>query len=255
MNLNGEVIGINTAIAEGAQSIGFAIPINMAKKLIPQLVEKGKITDRGWLGVQIQPMTDELAKSFGLEEGRGALVGDVIAGSPAEKVGLKRGDIILKFNDQNIGKSNELPGLVASTQSGKTVMLEILRDGKRQMLNVVLGKQELGEEAGLEKSGQGGEATVKKTDILGFVIRPLSAEDAQALGVPQGKGMLISRVEPGSSAEEAGVRSGDILFEVNGKTANSDAEYEKAISGVKKGNIVRLLIKRDNATIYVAFKV
>lgn len=251
-NLNGEVVGINTAIFAAGQGLGFAIPINMAKKLIPQLVEKGKITDRGWLGVAIQPMTEELAKSFGLEDESGALVGDVIAGSPAEKTGLKRGDVILKFDGQQIGKSVELPGLVASTPSGKTVDVEILRDGKKQTLKATLGKQETeaGTVAEKEKDGE-----AKKADVMGLIVKPLSMEDAHELGIPQGKGVLIARVEPGSSAEGAGLRSGDVLLEAGGKQINSMDEYKKAAGSLKKGNIVRLLVRRGNASIYVAFKI
>ena len=249
-NTRGEVVGINTAIFAGGQGLGFAIPINMAKRLIPQLVEKGKITNRGWLGVQIQEMTDELAKSFDLDTPKGALVGDVVAGSPAEKGGLKRGDVILKVDGKDIEKWSELPMLVASIESGKTIKLDVLRNGKRQELNVTLGKMPAeGEPVGREEDGK-----LKKADMLGLVVRVITMEEAHGLGVAQGKGVLVARVEPGSSAEGADVRAGDIIFEINGEAVNSSADYEGCLKKLKKGGIVRLLIKRGPATIYVAFK-
>lgn len=251
-NTAGEVVGINTAVFAGGQGLGFAIPINMAKKLIPQLVEKGKVTDRGWLGVQIQEVTDELAKSFNMDPARGALIGDVIAGSPAEKGGLKRGDIVLKFDDKEIDKSSELPGLVATSESGKVVTLQILRDGKKQELKITLDKMPSEETALVSGKSEDGK---KKVDALGLVVKAVSMEEAHELGVAQGKGVLIARVEPGSSAENADLRAGDLLFEVNGKPTNAVADYEKIISGVKKGGVVRLLIKRGTATLYVAFKI
>lgn len=253
-NLAGEVVGINTAIFAGGQGLGFAIPVNMAKKLIPQLVEKGKVTDRGWLGVMVQPVTEELAKSFGLEDAQGALVGDVVAGSPAEKSGLKRGDIILKYNDQEIHKSSELPAMVASSAPDKDVKLEVMRDKKRQSIDVTLGKQQ-GEEL-KDTSGKPEErAEGKKADVMGLIVKGISAEDAHELGMKQGKGVLVARVEPGSTAEGSDIRAGDVIFEVNGKEVNSAADYEKVASGLKKGNLVRLLLKRGNATLYVAFKI
>lgn len=255
-NLAGDVVGINTAIFAAGQGLGFAIPINMAKKLIPQLVEKGKVTDRGWLGVQVQPVTEELAKSFGLDEAKGALVGDVIAGSPAEKGGLRRGDIILKVGEQEIQKWNELPGIVASTQSGKSVQFEILRDGKKQTLNITLGKQqaEVAEAVQKGREEDGGTGAIKP-DVMGLVAKPLSMEEAHELGMKEGGAVIIARVESGSSSESAGVRAGDVLMEVNGKSTSTIDDYKKAISGVKKSNIVRLLLKRGNSTLYVAFKV
>jgi serine protease Do len=253
-NTSGEVVGINTAVFAAGQGLGFAIPINMAKKLVPQLVEKGKITDRGWLGVQMQEITEELAKSFGLDESKGALVGGVFGGSPAEKSGLKRGDIILKFDGHDINKTSDLPQLVSSTPVGKSVEIEILRDGKKQNLNVVLGRQPSDGEA--ESGGKKGEGSGQKAaGVLGLIVKNLSVEEAHRFGIKQGTGVLISRVEPGSSAEAAGIMPGDLLMEVNGKAIDSAGSYEKATSDLKKGGFVRLLVRRDNETIYVAFKI
>lgn len=254
-NTAGDVVGINTAILAAGQGLGFAIPINMAKKLIPQLVEKGRITDRGYLGVQLQMMTEELAKSFGLEEGKGSLVGDVVPGSPADKAGIKRGDVILKLDGEEINKPQELPSLVAAAGSNKTVTLEILRDGKKKEIQAKLGTMPQTENEAKPKGEADDRAGIKKPDILGLVVRALTMEDAHMLGIQQGKGMLIVRVESGSAAENVDVRPNDILFEINGKEVNSAAEYEKATAGLKKGSIVRLLVKRGNESLYVAFKI
>jgi serine protease Do len=254
-NTAGEVVGINTAIFSAGQGLGFAIPINMAKKLIPQLVEKGKITDRGWLGVQFQEIDEALAKSFGMDEPKGGLVGDVIPGSPAEKAGLKRGDIILSFDGKNVKKSSDLPGIVASTDVGKTVKMEIMRDGKKQTLDVTLGKQQIDESKGPKGAAETEKEEAKKPDIAGLVVRGLTPEEAHELGATPGKGILITRVEPGSSAEDAGIRSGDLLLEVGGKPITSAQDYQKVASGLKKGDVVRFLIRRGNSTVYVAFKI
>ncbi|MBI2974274.1 MAG: PDZ domain-containing protein, partial [Deltaproteobacteria bacterium] len=253
-NTSGEVVGINTAIFAAGQGLGFASPINMAKKLVPQLVEKGRVTDRGWLGVQVQEVTEELAKSFGLEEGKGALIGEIIGGSPAEKAGFKRGDIVLKFDGHDISKSTDLPPLVVSTPAGKSVEVEILRDGKKQSLTVVIAKQPSDGEAESGEKERAGSGQ-KQAEVLGLVVKNLGVEEAHRFGIKQGTGVLISRVEPGSAAEEAGIIPGDLLMEVNGKAVDSVASFEKATSGLKKGAFVRLLIRRDNETIYVAFKI
>lgn len=250
-NLAGEVVGINTAIFAAGQGLGFAIPINIAKNLIPQLVKHGKVTDRGYLGVQIQPVTEELAKSFNLPEEQGALVGNVLPGSPAEKAGIKRGDIIIEFDGQKIHKAIELPGMVAAMPSGKTVKLKVFANGKERELSVTLGKQSAEEIAA--KGAEEGE-TSAKADLLGLVVENLGAEEAGRLGIAPGKGVKIARVEPSSQAEAADVRSGDVLLEVNGTEVNNVSDYTKAASKLKKGDIARLLIKRGQATLYLAFK-
>ena len=161
-NMAGEVVGINTAIFSqtgGNIGIGFAIPVNLVKNLVPELKTKGTIT-RGWLGVSVQPMTPELARSFGLDKERGALVGDVMAQGPADKAGIKRGDVIVGYDGKKIDQSMTLPGLVAATPVGKTVPVEVMRDGKMTTVNVAIGKLNdptaaLGHQRGKERVGIG----------------------------------------------------------------------------------------------------
>ena len=141
LNVYGEVVGINTAIVAAGQGIGFAIPINMAKQVVGQLISKGKVA-RGWLGVSIQPVTEEIAQSFGLKDNRGALVSDVMAGSPAEKAGLKQGDIIIRFAGKDIKDARQLQMAVADTPAGQQVEVEIFRDRKPLKLSLALSSSE-----------------------------------------------------------------------------------------------------------------
>lgn len=239
-NMNGEVIGINTAIFASGQGLGFAIPINMAKKLIPQLITHGKVTDRGWLGVMIQPVTEELAKSFGLSGEGGALVGDVVKGSPAEKAGVKRGDVILSFNGEKIDVANELPALVATTPAGKAAILSVLRDGKKMDLTVTLGNQKDDKEEIAEAPK---DKAPGNPDKLGFAVKGSNA----------GEGVVITQIDPDSAAAIAGVRPGDTLVEINGVAIKDMTAYTEQVNKLSKGSMVRLLIAREGTTIYVAF--
>ncbi len=239
-NMKGEVIGINTAIFASGQGLGFAIPINMAKKLIPQLITHGKVTDRGWLGVMIQPVTEDLAKSFGLTGEAGALVGDVVKGSPAEKAGIKRGDVILTFNGEKIDTANELPALVATTPAGKSATVTVLRDGKKMDLTVVLGNQK---DDKTEEAESPKEQPTGKLDKLGLTVKAPNS----------GEGVVITQIDPDSAAAMAGVRPGDMLAEINGVLIKDMAAYTEQVNKLAKGSMVRLLIARDGATIYVAF--
>lgn len=241
-NMAGEVVGINTAIFASGQGLGFAIPINMAKKLIPQLITHGKVTDRGWLGVMIQPVTEDLAKSFGLAGESGALVGDVVKGSPAEKAGIKRGDVILSFNGETIGAANELPALVATTPAGKASTVSILRDGQKMDLTVTLGNQK--EDKAEAAEDDVSEEAPSKADVLGFAVK----------GVTNGSGVVITRIDPDSPAAMAGVRPGDVLAEVNGIPVQDMDAYTALVGKLAKGSMVRLLISRDGSTIFVAFR-
>jgi serine protease Do len=244
-NSRGEVVGINTAIVAGGQGIGFATPVNMAKNIIPQLREKGRVT-RGWLGVTIQPITSELAQSFGLSEEKGALVAEVVKESPAEKGGVKAGDIILDFDGKHIGEMNELPRLVAATPVGEKVQLTVLREGKQQKLTVVV--EQLKDDA--ESSGQD-----VVTDRLGMTVRELTKELAAQIGVKEIKGVVIVEVKPGGLAEDAGIMRGDIVREISGAKVTTVAEYDKALAAHKKGTVMRLLLRRGDKSLYVALKV
>jgi serine protease Do len=244
INLKGEVVGINTAIFAGGQGIGFAIPINTARELISQLKEKGKVT-RGWLGVMIQKVTPELAKSFNLADEAGALVGDVTAGSPAEKAGIKPGDIIIEFNGKAIKEMNELPRLVAAVPVGKTVDVKVLREGKSQIFKVQI--QELDEKQIAAGPPQGKES-------MGLSVREFTPELARRFRMDYEPGILIVQVQEGSPAEEAGIQEGDLIKEVNRKSVRDLKGYQSLISGIKKGGNVLFRIKRGGMNLFVSLR-
>lgn len=240
---SGKVVGINTAIVAGGQGIGFAIPINMARSVIMQLRETGKVT-RGWLGVAIQPITPELAKSFGLESEWGALVADVTKDSPAEKAGLKLGDIILEFNGRQIHEFNELPRLVAATPVGTKTSLKLIRDGKPETKEVTIGLLS-------EVIGEGQPVTQEK---IGMRVSEITRELAMKLGLKDAVGVVVTDVLPGGIAEQGGILPGDVIKEINSAKIDSLADYEKAVSLLKKNSFVRLLLKRGNSSLYVAVR-
>ncbi|WP_129125325.1 DegQ family serine endoprotease [Geomonas oryzae] len=243
-NTDGEVIGINTAIVSGGQGIGFAIPINMAKDILPQLKESGKVT-RGWLGVSVQQVTQDLAQSFGMEGEAGALVAEVIKDSPAEKAGVKGGDIILEYDGHHIKEMSELPRRVAATAVGRTVKLVVLRDGKQVPLQVTIEKLKDGEEEDAAVSG----------DRLGLKVADLSAERAQQMKLQGEKGVLVTDVDADSLAERAGIVEGDVIREINGVKVTSVKDYSKAIAAVKKGGYLKMLLKRGDASLFVALRI
>jgi serine protease Do len=244
-NAEGKVIGINAAIVAGGQGIGFAIPINMAKAVLPQLEEKGKVT-RGWLGVAIQPVTSELAKSFGVEGERGALVSDVTKDSPADKAGLKSGDIILEFDGKQILEMNYLPRLVAATPVGKKVKLKLLRNGKPKTVTVIIEQL---------KEGEGSAQPGAEQDRIGMTVRELNPELAAQIGIKETKGVVVMAVKPGGLAEEAGIVNGDVIKEINGARINTVADFTKAVSAQKKGGVMRLLLRRGDGSLFVAVNV
>ncbi len=246
-NLQGQVVGVNTAIVAGGQGIGFAIPISLARSVITQLKSTGKVV-RGWLGVLVQQITPDIAEGLGLSEPKGALVSDVTPGSPADKVGIKRQDIITEFNGQKINDMQELPRLVAATPPGTEVTLKFLRNGKAQAAKLKLG--ELPEE--VAKSSVGGQQIEQN---LGLVVQEISPQIQRHLGIQDSQGVIITKVESGSNAEEAGLRPGDIILEINKKLVKNLNDYRKAIDSVKSGQTALLLVKRDKNTLYVALKV
>ncbi|MBC8017730.1 MAG: DegQ family serine endoprotease [Verrucomicrobia bacterium] len=244
----GKVIGINTAIIAGGQGIGFAIPINLAKGIVAQLRASGKVT-RGYLGVRFQPLTADLAKSFGLESDKGALIAHVEKDTPAEQAGLKAGDIILEYDGKPITDNNELPRYVAATPIDKKVRLVIHRDGKKQDVFVVVAKLKDGES--VVTAGGGSES-----EKLGITVQELTKELAARLGIKDSKGgLVIAEVKAGSSAEEAGVATGTIIVEINGQRPETVDAFAAVVSKLKKGDLVRLLLKRPDGSVhYVAMK-
>ncbi|MBI3783733.1 MAG: PDZ domain-containing protein, partial [Deltaproteobacteria bacterium] len=248
INLRGDVVGINTAIfsrSGGNIGIGFAIPVNLAKELLPELQAKGKVT-RGWLGVLIQKVTPEIADSLGISNAQGALVADVVKDGPAAESGIKVGDVIVEFDGHAVKDSNELPLLVARTAIGKAVKLKVLRDKDSKMFSVTIG--ELKEE-------EVAEAGTSKESNFGLTVQALTPEIAESLGINgDTKGVVISGIEPGSSADEAGLRRGDVILEVNREAVRDMASYRKALKGAPKAKSVLFLVRRGDNTIFIALK-
>jgi serine protease Do len=245
INVKGEVVGINAAIIAGGQGIGFAIPINMAKNVIAQLKDKGKVT-RGWLGVAVQMVTPELAKSFGLKEGKGALIAEVTKGGPAEEAGLEQGDVIVEFDGKEISEMNTLPRIVAETPVGKKVKMAVIRNGTRKEFTVKIA--ELSEEKEEEM------AAGKETDKLGMAVSDITPEMAERLNVPAGSGVVVTDLEDGSPADEAGIKRGDIIKEVNKQPVKNMKAYNLTIKKALKEENILLLIKRGRSSIYIVLK-
>jgi serine protease Do len=241
INMKGEVVGINTAIIASGQGIGFAIPINMAKEIAPQLQEKGHVT-RGWLGVSIQEVTPELAKSFDLKEKKGALVSQVVSGSPAEKAGIEQGDIILEFDGKEVSDSKDLPRIVASTPVDKTVILKVSRNGKITDRQVKVGE--------MEEKVEVTKAPSHKS--LGITVQNLTPEIAKGLGLKKETGVVVTRVEPGSAAADAGIQTGDVIREVNRKPIKDVEEFSQKVEKAKGQNNVLFLIQRGQNNLFAA---
>ena len=241
VNMNGEVIGINTAIIPNAQGIGFATPINMATEILPQLQKKGHVT-RGWLGVSIQEVTPELAKSFSLDKNKGALVAEVFKASPAEKAGIEQGDIILQFNGKDIAESKELPRMMAATPVGDTVALKVLRNGKTITCQVNAGEMQEKEVASLDTP----------RESLGLTVQNITPDIAQELGLEKAGGVVVANVEPGSPASDVGIQPGDVIQGVNRKPVRDVDDFVVKIEKAGKQENVLLLIKRGNNNLYAA---
>jgi serine protease Do len=247
-NAEGRVIGINTAIITGGGGgIGFAIPISMAKSIVNQLRESGKVT-RGYLGVRFQPLTGDLAKSFGLQSDKGALIATVEKDTPAEKAGLKAGDVIVEYDGRQITEGSELPRYVAATPVDRKVKIVIYRDGTKQDISLVVGKLK-------ERDGEPGPDS-KESDKIGVTVEEIRKDLADRLGIRDSKGLVITEVKPGSSAEESGVVVGSIIIEINGRRTETVKAYNTLVAEFKKGELVRLLLRKPDGTVhYVALKV
>ena len=249
LNIKGEVVGINTAIIPYAQGIGFAIPINMAKKNIDDLINLGKVR-RSWLGVYIQEVTPEIAKQFNLTEAKGVLVGDVIKNSPAEAAGIKTGDIIMKVNNEEVNSPEELQNKIGNIEIGKEANIEIARNGETISFVVKIGEMPTVE-------AEGSESPKEKVFSVqtGLKVESVTTEIAKELGLPWVKGLVITEVVPGSSADDKGLQPKDIVLEANRTEASSIGEWEKVINKLEPGDTLLLLIFRNQHTYYVPIKV
>ena len=251
VNLKGELIGINTAIfsqSGGYMGIGFAIPSNMAKGVMQSLIKHGKVI-RGWMGVGIQELTEDLAKEFGVAEVKGALVTDVAPDGPAAKAGLERGDVITSFNNVSVKDATHLRSLVTDSEPGTTATLTILREKRHRDIKVTLGEQpkEAGEFPGKPFAPSRGDHA-----LAGVAVEPLAREDLRQLNIEGG--VAVSGVEPESPADRAGLREGDVIRELNRKPVRSVEDYERLVRGLSSKQRVLLLIMRGRATVFLSIK-
>ena len=249
VNIHGEAVGINTAIfsrSGGYMGIGFAIPINMARAIEQQLIKSGKVV-RGWLGVVIQNIDEDLAKSFDLENTEGVLIAEVSKGSPAEKAGLKEGDVIKKLNGHKIESVDDLRNRIALTRPGTKIELEILRNGKRKTVEVTIGEQPSGATQAITQN--------EILQKLGLGVQELTADLADQFGYQEGQGVLVSEVEPGSPAAQAGIKPGQLIEEVNRKHVHNMDEFLKALSLSKHSKRVLFKVRDGKFARYVALSI
>ncbi|MBK5100310.1 MAG: PDZ domain-containing protein, partial [Desulfobacteraceae bacterium] len=247
LNTAGEVIGINTAIfsqSGGSIGIGFAIPVNMAKDLLPQL-KKGKVV-RGWLGVMIQKITPELKSKLKLSDEMGALVADITAGGPADKAGIERGDVIVSFDGKEIKQMHDLPYIVASTPIDKTVTVGLIRKGQTKTLNVKIEK--------LKEEDESRTVTEAKPN-LGMTVEEITPELARHFSLSETSGLVVVQVESGTAAAEAGMRPGDLILEVDQVQVKDLSQFSRKIETYKAGDTILFLAKRRGATLYLTLKI
>ncbi|MDH4369508.1 MAG: Do family serine endopeptidase [Nitrospira sp.] len=246
-NLRGEVIGINTAIINFAQGIGFAIPSNMAKQVIEQLLAKGKVV-RGWLGVGIQPLTAELAKKFGVTEGGGVLVNEVFEKDPAALAGIQPGDVIVRINGVLVDSPNRLSRLIGTLAPGATSRIEVVRDLKPLLLDVPLTERP-------DSPVLTSIPRIEKLESkLGLEVQESTANLIEKFKLRQSKGVVITKVEPNSLAQAEGLREGDLVIEVNRTEVSSLMEFTSTISQSRRGDAVLLRVLRETRAFYVVLK-
>jgi serine protease Do len=245
VNLEGEVVGMNTAIfsrSGGYMGVGFAIPSNLAKGIADQLISSGEVT-RGYLGIVIQQLTPDLAKSFGLEQTQGILVAQVSEDSPASKAGIKQGDVIVAYQAKPVTDVGDFRNRVSLTAPGNREQLTILRNGKRQELNVTIGK--------LSEEHLAAQGTTESTEELGLTVQTLTPELAEQFDATPGEGVVVAQVESGSIAAMAGIKPGAVIVQVNRKPVNSAAEFNRAVKNSSASKHVLLLVRADGMQHYV----
>jgi serine protease Do len=250
LNTRGEVIGINTLIitrgTPQSAGVGFAVPINVAKEILPQLRERGKVV-RGWLGVQIQALTEDMARTYRMKDNKGALISDVTTDSPAEKAGLKADDVVIGVDGRPVEDNGDLSRYVASKAPGTTVNLRVLRAGGEQTIAVLLGTfpdETADAESDSAKHGQ-----------LGMSLRNLTPDTAERLELPRTtKGVVVSSVEAGEAAEEAGLARLDVILSVNGTAVGTVAEFEREIDRARPDGVARLRVRRQGGYSFLVLK-
>jgi serine protease Do len=235
LDLDGKVIGINTAIVSSGQGIGFAIPITMAREIMGQLIATGRVT-RGWLGVAIQDLTDDLAASFGVPPKSGVLISEVMKDSPAEAAGLRAGDIIVEFGDAPIKEVTDLQKRVASVEPGKPTPVAVIRDRGRTALSIRVGEMPAERETVV--------TSAPREESLGLAVEELTSELAQRHGRTTTSGVIVTEVAAGSSGAEAGIRPGDVILEINRRPVPRVADFRDAVSTIRPGQPVPVYLQR-----------
>lgn len=246
VDLEGEVVGINTAIfsrSGGHMGIGFAIPIDLAKTIANQLIEKGEVT-RGHLGIMIQPLTADLAESFDVEPGEGILVAQVSKNSPAERAGLRQGDIIVAYRGKPVADVGRFRNQVSLTPPGSTERLTVMRNGKLKEVMVTIGK--------INEETQVAQAPSQSTDKIGLTVQTLTPQLAQQFDTEPGEGVVVTEVQPGSIASEAGIAVGSIILQVNRKSIRSAKEFQKEVGIGSKNKQLLLLVRKNGDQRFVA---
>jgi S1-C subfamily serine protease len=245
VNMSGEVIGINTAIVASGHGIGFAIPVSMAREVMDRLIAQGKVV-RGWLGIGIQELTEELAPQFGVKAAEGVLVGNVMKDSPAEKGGLKTGDVIQEFNGLTITNVRELQREVAQSAVNASAKVKVMREKQPLALTIVLGEQP----SEIAAAPSGGPAE-SGADRFGFSVQDLTRELREQLKLTDAIGIVVSGVEDGGAASKMGVRAGDLITEVNREPVRSVADFSRILGQMPRGGSLLLLVQRDGGSRFV----
>lgn len=249
VNVRGELVGINTAIFSttgGYQGIGFAIPTRVARVVMKELINNGKVT-RGWLGVSVQAVTPELAKLFGLKDQKGALVGDIVEKGPVEKAGIQRGDIILQYDGRNVIDPSSLRNMVADTPPNKEVAIQLLRSGKPVIVKAVTVEMPVEIETPLEQS-----SGTPSSVFSGEKVQGITPELRKELNVPERiNGVIVTNIEDGSAADKS-LLDKDIILEINSKKIKNISDYEAVISEIQPGQDVLLMVYRNKSTLFVA---
>jgi serine protease Do len=253
-NMKGEVVGVNAAIISGANTIGFAIPINVVKQILPQLKTTGRVA-RGFLGVQPQAITADTAEALGLKSTKGALIADVVKESPAEKAGLKPGDVVVALNGKPVNDNNQLTRDVGVIPPGNSVKLDVVREGRPRMLEVRLAERPDEKEPGGRAPSKSG-PDKEQGDLLGLSVQDVTPQLARRSQVDAStKGAVVVDVDPDSPAADAGLEPGDVIVELNRHPVASAADYKNAVKGVKKGDTALVRVRRGQATQYVPVRV
>ena len=251
VNLRGEIVGVNSAIfsqSGGYQGIGFAVPINMARKIMRDLIDKGSVS-RGWLGVGIQDVTQDLAKAFQLKSTKGCLITGVMQDTPAQKAGLRKGDVVIQINEKHIQNSNHLRNEIANAGAFSEIEMELIRDGKTILINLRLAERP--KKIGQMKMLPQPSPTTEKVEVLGMTVEEFTEENEEKLGVKRGVGVVITDVESGSSAEKTGLQPGMIVQEVERQAVSSLNIFKEIIGNIDQEKGILLLITTSNGSRYI----